>query len=128
MLSKSPVTATLQCRRKNLKSVDDFYAKKLGLKRVAGSPKEGFLVYLAGKRTEILLFESDAGKSNDTGATFEVADLAREMATLRKRGVRFEEYDLPGVKTVNGVARMGPHAMAWMKDPDGNVLGMNQRE
>jgi catechol 2,3-dioxygenase-like lactoylglutathione lyase family enzyme len=128
MLSKSPVTATLQCRRKNLKAADDFYAKKLGLNRVAGSPKEGFFVYLAGKRTEILLFESDARKSNDTGATFEVADLAREMAALRKRGVRFEEYDLPGVKTVNGVARMGPHAMAWMKDPDGNVLGMNQRE
>jgi len=128
MLSKSPVAATLQCRRKNLKAVDGFYAKKLGLKRVAGSPKEGFLSYLAGKKTEILLFESDAPKSDDTRATFEVADLAREMATLRKRGVRFEEYDLPGVKTVHGVAQMGPHAMAWMKDPDGNVLGLYQRE
>ena len=128
MLSKSPVAATLQCRRKNLKAVDGFYAKKLGLKRVAGSPKEGFLSYLAGKKTEILLFESDAPKSDDTGATFEVADLAREMATLRKRGVRFEEYDLPGVKTVHGVAQMGPHAMAWMKDSDGNVLGLYQRE
>ena len=127
MLSNAPVTATLQCRKKNLKAVDAFYSRKLGLKRVAGSPKEGFLVDLAGRRTEILLFESDARKSGDTGATFEVANLERTMAALRRKGVEFEEYDLPGVKTVDGVARMGPHAMAWIADPDGNILGLNQR-
>jgi catechol 2,3-dioxygenase-like lactoylglutathione lyase family enzyme len=73
-----------------------------------------------------MLFESNAPKSNDTGATFEVANLARVMKALRAKGVEFEEYDLPGVKTVDGVAKMGPHAMAWVKDPDGNVLGLHQ--
>ena len=128
MLSKSPVSATMQCRRKNLKAVADFYSKKLGLKRAFGSPKEGFLVFTAGRGTDLLVFESDARKSDDTGATFEVKNLAREMAALRKKGVKFQEYDLPGVKTVNGVSRMGPHSMCWMKDPDGNVIGLHQGE
>jgi len=127
MLSNAPVSATMQCNKKNLKAVEAFYSKKLGLKRKAGSAKEGFLLFAAGKRTEILLFESDAPKSNDTGATFEVANLARVMKALRAKGVEFEDYDLPGVKTVDGVAKMGPHAMAWVKDPDGNVLGLHQR-
>jgi catechol 2,3-dioxygenase-like lactoylglutathione lyase family enzyme len=126
MLSNSPVSATMQCRRRNLKAVADFYGKKLGLKLAFGSPKEGFLSYRAGRGSELLLFESDARKSDDTGATFEVRNLAREMAALRRRGVKFEEYDLPGVKTVNGVARMGPHSMCWLKDPDGNVIGFHQ--
>ena len=126
MLSKSIVSATMQCRRKNLKAVGDFYVKKLGLKRAFGSAKEGFFVFHAGRRSELLLFESDARKSDDTGATFDVKNLAREMSALRKRGVKFEEYDLPGVKTVNGVSRMGPHAMCWLKDPDGNVVGLHQ--
>jgi catechol 2,3-dioxygenase-like lactoylglutathione lyase family enzyme len=126
MLSNAPVNATLQCRRKNLKAVADFYAKKLGLELAFGSPKEGFLVFHAGRRTELLLFESDAQKSDDTGATFEVKNLARAMAALRKKGVKFVEYDLPGVKTEEGVARMGPHSMCWLKDPDGNVLGLHQ--
>lgn len=128
MLSKSPVSATMQCRRKNLKAVADFYSKKLGLKLVFGSPKDGVLSFLAGRKTELLLFESDARKSDDTGATFEVKNLAREMAALRKKGVKFQEYDLPGVKTVNGVSRMGPHSMCWLKDPDGNVIGLHQGE
>jgi catechol 2,3-dioxygenase-like lactoylglutathione lyase family enzyme len=127
MLSNAPVSATMQCRRKNLKVVDAFYGKKLGLKRVAGSPKEGFLMFRAGQRSEIVLFESDAVKSGDTGATFEVANLARTMTALRKKGVEFQDYDLPGVKTVQGVARMGPHSMAWIEDPDGNILGLHQR-
>lgn len=128
MLSNSPVCATMQCRRKNLKAVADFYSKKLGLKLVFGSARDGAFAFRAGRGTEVLLFESDARKSDDTGATFEVKNLAREMAALRRKGVRFQEYDLPGVKTVNGVARMGPHSMCWIKDPDGNVIGLHQGE
>jgi hypothetical protein len=73
-----------------------------------------------------MVFESDSDKSDDTAATFEVADLAKEMQELRKRGVEFEEYDLPGIKTVDGVATMGKHKGAWIKDPGGNILGLHQ--
>lgn len=124
MLSKSHVSATLPYR--GLKTALSFYTKKLGLKRVAGSVKEGFLEFRAGKGTTISVFESGSKKSEDTAATFEVTNLAREMAALRKKGVKFEEYDLPGIKTVDGVATMDGHRGAWIKDPGGNVLGLHQ--
>jgi hypothetical protein len=41
---------------------------------------------------------------------------------MRGRGVRFEEYDLPEVKTADGVASTGDLREAWLRDPDGNIL------
>ena len=124
MLSKSPVCATLPFN--GLASAVDFYTKRLGLELASGSPKDGFLEFKAGGESVIQLFESDSKKSDDTAATFAVKDLDKEMADLRSRGVRFEEYDLPGVKTVNGVATMDGHRGAWIKDPGGNVLALHE--
>jgi len=128
MLSTAPVIATIPFR--GLKSAQTFYSKKLGLKRESGSVKEGYLIYKAGKGSSLLLFEStSAKKSDNTAATFEVSNLAREMTTLRKKGLEFEEYDLPevGIKTVDGVAE-GMGRMAWLKDPDGNILALHESE
>jgi catechol 2,3-dioxygenase-like lactoylglutathione lyase family enzyme len=126
MLSTAPLTATIPFR--GLKAAPAFYGRKLGLERTAGSVREGWLAYRAGKGTGLLLFESASRKKSDnTAATFEVANLAREMTTLRKRGVRFEEYDLPGIKTVDGVAE-GMGKIAWVKDPDGNILALHESE
>jgi len=126
MLSTAPAIATIPYR--GLKTAQAFYAKKLGLPRIEGSPKQGYLVFRAGKGTTLLLFESSSRKKSDnTAVTFEVKDLRREMAVLRKRGLTFEEYDLPGIKTVDGVAE-GMGLIAWLKDPDGNVLAFHQGE
>ena len=122
MLAKSPVAATLPFD--GLKAAKGFYTKKLGLRLASGSVREGHLEFAAGKGTVIQVFESDSKKSKDTAATFEVKDLAKEMAALRKKGVVFEEYDLPGIKTVQGVATMGPSRAAWIKDPGGNILAL----
>ena len=125
MLSKSPVYATLPFR--GLKAAPAFYSKKLGLKLLSGSVKDGYLEYGAAKGTVIQVFESTSKKKSDnTAATFMVKDLAREMAALRKKKVVFEEYDLPGIKTVRGVATMGEGKGAWVKDPAGNILGLMQ--
>ena len=124
MLSRSPVTATFPFD--GLKAARDFYGRKLGLKLVSGSVSHGFLEFAAGDGSRIMLFESDSKKSDDTGATFEVADLDREMTALRRKGVKFAKYDLPEVKTVNGVADMGGHRMAWIKDPGGNVIALHE--
>ncbi len=48
------------------------------------------------------------------------------MQDLRSRGVVFEEYDFPGLKTVNGVAVMGDEKGAWFKDSEGNILSISQ--
>ena len=125
MLSKSPVAVTLPFR--GLKRAKEFYVEKLGLKLRSGSVKDGYLEFGAGKGTVIEVFESTSKqKSDNTAATFEVEDLAEEMAALRKKQVVFEDYDLPGIKTVRGVATMGEHKAAWFKDPDANVIALHQ--
>jgi catechol 2,3-dioxygenase-like lactoylglutathione lyase family enzyme len=125
MLSNSRVTASLPFD--GLKAAREFYSKKLGLKLLSGSVNDGYLEFAAGKGTTIQVFESDSKKSNDTAVTFEVANLARAMAALRKKRVVFEEYNLPGIRTVRGVASMGDHRAAWFKDPGGNILCLHQR-
>jgi hypothetical protein len=48
---------------------------------------------------------------------------------LKERGVVFEEYDFPTLKTVDGIATTaGIGSSAWFKDPDGNTLALFQPE
>lgn len=57
---------------------------------------------------------------------FVVPDLAATLAELRQRGVVFEEYDLPGIRTENGIARMATALSAWFRDSEGNIIGIDQ--
>ncbi len=56
--------------------------------------------------------------------SFNVDDVTAAVQDLRERGVTFEEYDLPSVKTVDGIASMGGFRAAWFKDPGGNLFGV----
>ena len=58
--------------------------------------------------------------------SFEVDDIGTEIGELEQRGVVFEDYDLPDLKTVDHVCVMGAEKAAWFKDPDGNVLCLHQ--
>ena len=53
-------------------------------------------------------------------------DLAAELAELRSRGVEIQDYDTPGLKTVDGVADLGFALMAWIIDPHKNALAIMQ--
>ena len=53
-------------------------------------------------------------------------DIEREVAEFRARGVTFEEYDMPNMKTVNGIATAGGAKSAWFKDTEGNILAVIQ--
>ena len=59
-------------------------------------------------------------------AAWVVEDLATEVAELRARGVEFEEYDEPGLRTVDGIAVTPVGKAAWFKDSEGNVLTITQ--
>jgi catechol 2,3-dioxygenase-like lactoylglutathione lyase family enzyme len=61
-----------------------------------------------------------------TGGSRDGQDVEAAVADLRAKGVTFEEYDLPGVKTVNGIAELGGTRGAWFKDPEGNILSVVQ--
>lgn len=59
-------------------------------------------------------------------AAWVVEDLEAEVAELRGRGVAFEEYDGPGLRTVDGIATTPAGKGAWFKDSEGNVLTITQ--
>jgi catechol 2,3-dioxygenase-like lactoylglutathione lyase family enzyme len=109
-----------------------FYSEKLGLEPV--EEREGGLLYRLGG-TEFGLFQSAGAASGDhTQMGFEVEDIEAAVAELRGRGVVFEEYDFPGLTTVNGIAEVegnypskgkGERA-AWFRDSEGNMLGIGQ--
>lgn len=102
-----------------------FYSDTLGLKMVEESQR-GVSYECAGTRMGVYPSQF-AGTAKNTVAGWEVDDLDAVMTELRSRGVTFEEYDMPGLKTENGVAQMGDNARgAWFKDPDGNILAIGQ--
>jgi hypothetical protein len=70
-------------------------------------------------------FYSD-GTEPQTKASWRVIDLAAEVAELRSRGVQVEDYDEPGLKTIDGIADVGFALAAWLVDPHGNSIGLLQ--
>ena len=103
-----------------------FYEETLGLK-VLDERSDG-VRYEAGGGTWFLVYPSQfAGTAKSTYMTFEVADVEATVKELRDRGVVFEEYDFPGLKTVDGIAEIQGVKGAWFKDPDGNILAVGER-
>ena len=67
----------------------------------------------------------NAGQAPNTLMSFSSQDVRADVIALRARGVVFEEYDFPGLKTVQGVAKLGNIEAAWFKDSEGNILGIS---
>ncbi|MGH2753640.1 MAG: VOC family protein [Actinomycetota bacterium] len=123
MLSEARVQATLPAQ--DLDRARSFYADKLGLKPVEESPAG--LIYECGEGTRFLVFPSSGMPSGDhTQMGFGVTDITAEVEDLRADGVVFEEYDFPGMKTVNGIAEVGGDMGAWFKDSEGNLIAVFQ--
>jgi catechol 2,3-dioxygenase-like lactoylglutathione lyase family enzyme len=102
-----------------------WYADKLGLTTDQQEPEA--LLYRSGADRLFLLFASPgAGTAQHQLAAWVVEDLAAEVAELRGRGVVFEDYDQPELRTVDGIATTPVGRAAWFKDSEGNVLTMTQ--
>ena len=102
-----------------------WYADKLGL--TSDQEESQALLYRSGEdRLFLLFYSSDAGTAQHQLAAWVVEDLEAEVAELRSRGVEFEEYDQPGLRTVDGIARTPVGKAAWFKDSEGNVLTITQ--
>lgn len=104
-----------------------FYAEKLGMQPESVTA-EGGLFYRCKDSWFALYPTQFAGTAKNTAAEFETDDLDRDMQALRSKGVVFEEYNFPGLKTVNGVASIGKDRAAWFKDSEGNILALSQME
>ncbi|MDH6575669.1 VOC family protein [Kitasatospora sp. MAP5-34] len=103
-----------------------WYQEKLGLAPVEET--EGAYFYQVAEGTRFGLYPTpNTNRGGHTQMAFVVADVVAEVAGLRARGVAFEEYDFPGLKTVDGIAELsGGRRAAWFKDCEGNTIGMVQ--
>jgi catechol 2,3-dioxygenase-like lactoylglutathione lyase family enzyme len=109
----------------DLESSKDFYAGKLGLEILNES--EEAITYKCGGDSQLAVTKSTTGTADEqTQAGWRVDDLAAELAELRSRGVEIQEYDMPGLKTVDGVVDIGFALMAWIVDPHRNALAVMQ--
>ncbi|MGW7445206.1 VOC family protein [Kitasatospora sp. NPDC054795] len=123
MLGDAPLQAVIPAA--DLTRAKAFYTDTLGLK-LAEESEEEFVCDTGG--TQVTVYHTPSGgQAAHTLASFKVADLDTEMAGLRDRGITFEEYDFPGLKTVNGVAEGEGMRAAWFKDCEGNILCVSQR-
>ena len=100
-----------------------FYEGVLGFHHLATS--EAGVMCRAGDG-RVLLYQSSAAPPGHTLAGFEVDRLERIIETLQARGVAFEEYDFPGLTTIDHVAWIGPERAAWFRDSEGNILSISE--
>lgn len=125
--------ALSDCRVEALMAVSDlararrFYEQQLGL--VPGEEEDQSVRYPCAQGTGINVYLSaeNAGKSPATLAGWFVDDLDQVMAELMSRGVVFEQYDQPGLRTdERGVFDAARFRAAWIRDPDGNTLALTE--
>lgn len=131
MLERSDVAARLPAQ--DLARAKSFYRDKLGL--TPSEERPGGLRYQCGNGWFSLFESAGVPSGNHTQLAWEVDDVDATVAQLRAHGVVFEEYDLPGLKTVNGIAEVAGHYLsrggvgekaAWFRDSEGNLLGIGQ--
>jgi len=102
-----------------------FYKEMIGLR-----PKlecAGGVVYECGGAEVFMYPTPNAGTSKASQAFWQVADVEAEVADLKARGVKFEEYNLPGIAMKNSIVTAGGAKTAWFKDTEGNILAVSQR-
>jgi catechol 2,3-dioxygenase-like lactoylglutathione lyase family enzyme len=102
-----------------------FYESKLGFEPKAEIA--GGVTYDFGDHTRCFLYPTpNAGTSKASQAYWQVEDVEREVAELKAKGVVFEEYDVPGMKTKDGIVDAGGAKAAWFKDTEGNIMAIIQ--
>jgi predicted enzyme related to lactoylglutathione lyase len=123
MLQKSPMYSYIPA--KDVPRARRFYEEKVGLK-----PKQQIgdgVVYEFGKGTACFLYKTPhAGTSQASQAFWQVDDIEREVAELKKRGVKFEQYDMPEMKHEDDIYSGHGGKSAWFKDTEGNILAVIQ--
>ena len=123
MLQNSPIVPYIPAS--DIARARKFYEEKVGL--VPKQEIAGGVVYECAGGSWIFLYESaGAGTSKASQAFWQVVDVEAEVAELKARGVRFESYDSPGLRTVDGIATFETGKAAWFKDSEGNIMALIQ--
>ena len=122
MLSDKPTYTTIPVS--DLAQAQRFYSERLGIKPEMIT--EGGVMYGSGG-TRFFVYPSAFKAAGHTQMSWVVGDIKAEVAALKGKGIEFVEFDVPGVKTVDGISQSGPAVWtAYFRDPDGNLLGLTQ--
>lgn len=122
-LGDSVLAAVL--RADDLARAGKFYTEVLGLRRGPSSPAGD--MFMAGEGTAVMIYERPgmpAPENTTLGFAVAAEQFDAVMTELRSKGAVFEEYDMPGLKTVNGVATFAGVKSAWLKDTEGNIISI----
>jgi catechol 2,3-dioxygenase-like lactoylglutathione lyase family enzyme len=123
MLGAHPIHPVLVAT--DLAAARAFYHAQLGLEILTES--DAAIVFRCGGGTQLAVTKSTTGTADtQTQASWLVTDVRAEVAELRARGVTVEDYELPGLKTRDGIADIGFAWAAWITDPGKNALGILQ--
>lgn len=125
MLANTDAIATVGVR--DIAAARTFYGEVLELQEDSErSHYPDFLTYRSGA-VRLLVYQSAyAGTNQATAITWDLsAQLADVVAALAAKGVRFEHYDMPGMRLEGDIHVADGMKAAWLKDPDGNILSLN---
>ena len=125
MLKNSDAMATVAVS--DLDAARRFYRESLGLEEQGDMPPEMGVALFRSGRSTIVVYKSDfAGTNKATSVTWGVGDAFDGIvAALQKAKVPFEHYDMPGMPRNGDVHQAGDFKAAWIRDPDGNILHIN---
>ena len=123
LLSEGAVTCMLPV--KDMARARRFYEQQLGLVPL-GLRADGKFNYRVGGTTLALFPKPEGTKAEHTVLSVRVERIEPVVAALKARGVRFADYDLPGLKTVEHVCVLGSEKAAWFEDPEGNILCLHE--
>ena len=108
---------------KNLGIAKKFYEDTIGLKEI-DSKGDDLIVFKSGNSTVNVYRSQYAGTNKATAVTWTIDDVEGAVRTLKTKGVKFEQYDMPGMSREGDVHMCGNMKVAWFKDPDGNILNI----
>ena len=122
MLEGATVHTTLPAM--DMERAAEFYTQKVGATRAESG--QGGSFFVIGGSHFALYSTPNPSRGGHTQMGIRVPDVRAAVTELRSRGVVFEEYDFPGLKTVDGVADVGGISAAWFKDTEDNIIGVVQ--
>lgn len=120
MLDNAKFLATVAVS--DMEKAKEFYEGKLGLQRDAENPRG--VTYKTGGGNLFVYQSPSAGTGQASVATWELDEIDGLVATMKAKGIKFEQYDMPGATWEGDIATMGDVKVAWFKDPDGNLFSV----
>jgi extradiol dioxygenase family protein len=125
MLADKAAMATIAV--KDIDAAKNFYGRVLGLKKFREMDGD-VAVYGSGPSTMLIYKSEFAGTNKATSATWGVGDEFESIVkSLQNESVVFEHYDMPGLSRQGDTHVSGDFKAAWFKDPDGNILHINNQ-